>query len=85
MIEFPHNPLQPDESWMRRALDQARRAIASGEVDTAIVGSVNVLLSPMPFIGFSKASMLSATRRRATTWKSTQGAEAIWPAERSRP
>ena len=43
------------------ALDQARRAIASGEIDTAIVGSVNVLLSPMPFIGFSKASMLSAT------------------------
>ncbi len=43
------------------ALDQARQAIASGAVDTAIVGSVNVLLSPMPFIGFSKASMLSPT------------------------
>ena len=43
------------------ALDQARRAIAAGEIDTAIVGSVNVLLSPMPFIGFAKASMLSET------------------------
>ncbi|MCG6884408.1 MAG: polyketide synthase, partial [Silicimonas sp.] len=43
------------------ALDQARQAIMSGEVDTAIVGSVNVLLSPMAFIGFSKASMLSQT------------------------
>ncbi|MEM6482609.1 MAG: beta-ketoacyl synthase N-terminal-like domain-containing protein, partial [Pseudomonadota bacterium] len=43
------------------ALDQARRAIASGEIDTAVVGSVNVLLSPMSFVGFSKASMLSET------------------------
>ncbi|WP_172294614.1 type I polyketide synthase [Pseudoruegeria sp. HB172150] len=43
------------------ALDQARKSIAAGDIDTAIVGSVNMLLSPMPFIGFSKASMLSAT------------------------
>ncbi|MDJ1018019.1 MAG: type I polyketide synthase [Paracoccaceae bacterium] len=43
------------------ALDHARQAIETGAVDTAIVGSVNVLLSPMPFIGFSKASMLSPT------------------------
>ena len=43
------------------ALDHARAAIVSGEIDTAIVGSVNVLLSPMPFVGFSKASMLSPT------------------------
>ena len=41
------------------ALDHARRAIESGQVDTAIVGSVNMLLSPIPFVGFSKASMLS--------------------------
>ncbi len=42
------------------ALDQARAAIESGEVDTAIVAGVNIILSPIPFIGFSKASMLSA-------------------------
>ncbi|PTW50657.1 type I polyketide synthase [Rhodovulum kholense] len=41
------------------ALDQARRAIASGQIDTAIVGGVNLLLSPMPFVGFSQAGMLS--------------------------
>ncbi|MEM0949215.1 MAG: type I polyketide synthase [Pseudomonadota bacterium] len=43
------------------ALDQARRAITAGDIDTAVVGSVNVLLSPMAFIGFAKSSMLSPT------------------------
>lgn len=41
------------------ALDQAMRALELGEVDTAIVGGVNVLLSPIPFVGFSRATMLS--------------------------
>lgn len=42
------------------ALDLARRAIARGEIDTAVVAGVNLLLSPIPFIGFSQATMLSA-------------------------
>ncbi|MEM8792309.1 MAG: type I polyketide synthase [Pseudomonadota bacterium] len=41
------------------ALHQAARAIECGEIDTAIVAGVNMLLSPYPFIGFSQASMLS--------------------------
>lgn len=41
------------------ALDQACKSIALGEIDTAIVGAVNLLLSPIPFVGFSKAAMLS--------------------------
>ncbi|MBL4807552.1 MAG: SDR family NAD(P)-dependent oxidoreductase [Rhodobacteraceae bacterium] len=41
------------------ALDQAVIALRSGKIDTAIVGAVNLLLSPIPFIGFSRASMLS--------------------------
>ena len=41
------------------AIDQAFRAITSGDIDTAVVGSVNMLLSPLPFVGFSRASMLS--------------------------
>ncbi|MGB0504906.1 MAG: type I polyketide synthase [Pikeienuella sp.] len=45
------------------ALDQARRALEAGEIDTAIVGGVNVLLSPGPFIGFSRAGMLSPDGR----------------------
>jgi len=41
------------------ALHQAATAIRTGEVDTAVVAGVNLLLSPFPFMGFSAASMLS--------------------------
>lgn len=41
------------------ALDIACRAIARDEIDTAVVAGVNLLLSPIPFIGFSQATMLS--------------------------
>ncbi|MEO0363325.1 MAG: type I polyketide synthase, partial [Pseudomonadota bacterium] len=41
------------------AMHQAVQALRSGEVDTAIVGGVNALLSPFSFIGFSRATMLS--------------------------
>ncbi|TYO84854.1 type I polyketide synthase [Oceanicella actignis] len=41
------------------ALHAAVEAIAAGRVETAIVGAVNMLLSPFPFIGFSQATMLS--------------------------
>jgi len=43
------------------ALDLAAEAIRSGAIDTAIVGGVNLLLSPFSYIGFSRASMLSPT------------------------
>ena len=45
------------------ALNLAADAIRSGKVDTAIVGGVNLLLSPFSFVGFSRASMLSPTGR----------------------
>lgn len=41
------------------ALDQAMHALESGEIDTAIVGGVNVLAHPLPFVGFAQARMLS--------------------------
>ncbi len=41
------------------ALDHAVRAINSGLVDTAIVAGVNVLVHPLPFVGFAQARMLS--------------------------
>lgn len=41
------------------ALDQAVAALTRNEVEIAIVGGVNLLLSPAPFIGFSQARMLS--------------------------
>ncbi len=43
------------------AVDHAVRDIQSGRIDTAIVGGVNMLLSPASFVGFSRASMLSPT------------------------
>lgn len=45
------------------ALHHACRSIQSGESSMALVGGVNVLLHPYPFIGFTKASMLSADGR----------------------
>jgi len=43
------------------ALNLAADAIRNGAIDTAIVGGVNLLLSPFSYVGFSRASMLSPT------------------------
>ena len=43
------------------ALNQALLALAGGTIDTAIVAGVNLIFSPYPFIGFSRAGMLSPT------------------------
>ncbi len=43
------------------ALHQARQALIQGEIDAALVGGVNVLVSPFGFISFSQATMLSPT------------------------
>ncbi|MDQ1184613.1 SDR family NAD(P)-dependent oxidoreductase [Agrobacterium larrymoorei] len=41
------------------ALHQARQALEDDQIDTAIVGGVNLLLHPFSFVGFSQARMLS--------------------------
>ncbi|MDB5414476.1 MAG: hypothetical protein JWR10_2811, partial [Rubritepida sp.] len=41
------------------ALDAACRALRSGAATAALVGGVNLLLSPFPFLGFWRAGMLS--------------------------
>lgn len=43
------------------ALHEACEALRAGRIDTAIVAGVNVLASPIAFIGFARASMLSPT------------------------
>ena len=43
------------------ALTEAVAALRNGRIEMAIVGGVNLLLSPAPFIGFSQARMLSPT------------------------
>jgi acyl transferase domain-containing protein/NADPH:quinone reductase-like Zn-dependent oxidoreductase/acyl carrier protein len=45
------------------ALAEATMALEAGKIELAIVGGVNVLSSPAPFIGFSRAGMLSPTGR----------------------
>lgn len=41
------------------ALYEACAGLSEGRFDTALVGAVNMLLSPYPFLGFARASMLS--------------------------
>lgn len=43
------------------ALKQAIDALNEGKIELAVVGGVNLLMSPVPFIGFSQARMLSPT------------------------
>ncbi|WP_187830192.1 type I polyketide synthase [Siccirubricoccus phaeus] len=45
------------------ALHWACEALRAGRLPAAIVGGVNLLLSPFPFLGFAKAGMLSARGR----------------------
>ncbi|WP_426959652.1 SDR family NAD(P)-dependent oxidoreductase [Muricoccus radiodurans] len=65
------------------ALAQAATAIERGDVDLAIVAGVNILSSPAPFVGFSRAGMLSPTGRcrpfsaRADGYVRAEGAVAV--------
>ncbi len=45
------------------AVAQAVKALRTGEVPLAIAGAANLLLSPYPYIGFCRASMLSPSGR----------------------
>jgi acyl transferase domain-containing protein/NADP-dependent 3-hydroxy acid dehydrogenase YdfG/acyl carrier protein len=45
------------------ALHMARRAIADGEIDVAIVGAANLILQPHVSIGYSRSGMLSPGAR----------------------
>jgi acyl transferase domain-containing protein/NADPH:quinone reductase-like Zn-dependent oxidoreductase/acyl carrier protein len=55
------------------ALHEAVHALKSGRAPMAIVGGVNLLLSPHPFIGFSKAGMLAPYGRCRAFDKVAQG------------
>ena len=48
------------------ALHHACAALRAGEASTALAGGINMLLHPHPFVGFTKASMLSADGRCKT-------------------
>ncbi|UWR10454.1 type I polyketide synthase [Sulfitobacter mediterraneus] len=48
------------------ALDQAVQNLRTGACDMAIVGGVNAMTHPSPFLAFSKAGMISPTGRIST-------------------
>jgi phthiocerol/phenolphthiocerol synthesis type-I polyketide synthase C len=45
------------------ALHEACEALRAGRIEAALVGGINLLLSPYPFIGFAQAGMLSPRGR----------------------
>ena len=65
------------------ALHLACEALREGRVSQALVGGVNLLLSPVPFVGFARASMLSqkgrcyAFDKRADGYVRAEGGGAI--------
>ncbi len=65
------------------ALHHACEAIRDGRVSSAIVGGINLLLAPYPFLGFCRASMLSrrgrcfAFDKRADGYVRGEGAAAV--------
>ncbi len=48
------------------AFHEAHRTVAGGHAPLAVVAGVNLLLSPFPFVGFSRASMLAPDGRCRT-------------------
>jgi polyketide synthase PksN len=55
----PSEPVDTACSSSLVAVHRAVQAIEAGDCELAVAGGVNVLLSPSPFIAFSKAGMLS--------------------------
>ncbi|MEQ8267731.1 MAG: SDR family NAD(P)-dependent oxidoreductase [Parvibaculum sp.] len=55
------------------ALNEALNALWSGRCEMALVGGVSLLMSPFPFMGFSKATMLSDYGRCRAFAENPQG------------
>ncbi|NDY58498.1 polyketide synthase, partial [Desulfovibrio sulfodismutans] len=55
------------------ALHQACQTLVTGQAGMAIVGGVHMLCSPLPFVGFSKAHMLSKDGRCKVFGKDANG------------
>ncbi len=71
-----HGPSEPIETACSSSLVAVHRAVRSiriGDCDQAIVGGVNLLVSPESHISFNKAGMLSADGRCKTFSKEANG------------
>lgn len=65
-LRGPSEPVDTGCSSSLVAVHRAVRAIRSGECEAAIVGGVNLLISPNPFIACTRAGMLSPDGRCST-------------------
>ncbi|HWM03746.1 MAG TPA: SDR family NAD(P)-dependent oxidoreductase, partial [Actinophytocola sp.] len=72
-LKGPSFPIDTACSSSLVALRSAVESIRAGSCDTAIVGGVNLLLSPMIYISFARAGMLSPTGRCRTFDASADG------------
>lgn len=68
------NPLHPHDHWMRRALDQARRALEAEEVP---IGAIVVHQEQVIGEGFNQREMLSDPTAHAEMIAITQAAQAL--------
>ena len=55
------------------AMNEAVQTLHAGGADMAIVGGVNLLLSPAPFVGFASAGMLSPEGRCRPFGRASEG------------
>jgi tRNA(adenine34) deaminase len=74
MLQQGENPLQPHDYWMRRALDQARRAFEAAEVP---IGAVIVHEEQVIGEGFNQREMLNDPTAHAEMIAITQAAQAL--------
>ena len=72
-LHGPSEPVDTACSSSLVAVHRALQAIRSGECEMAIAGGVHVMLSPVPYIAFGKAGMLSADGRCRTFDKAASG------------
>ncbi|MCP4130784.1 MAG: SDR family NAD(P)-dependent oxidoreductase [bacterium] len=75
LLDF-HGPSEPVNTACSSSLVAIHRAVGviqSGECEYALAGGVNVILSPAPYISFSKAGMLSSDGACKTFDKDANG------------
>lgn len=83
-INGPSEPIDTACSSSLVAIHRAVEAIRNGDCEMAFAGGINVILSPMLYIAFGKAGMLSRDGRcktfdrRANGYVRGEGSGAIW-------